>query len=220
MNKSIFHRISFCCLFLCLLLSSTFLPENPTPTVQIGKQTWMLENLNVDHFKNGDKILQAKTDEEWFNADKNRIPAWCYYDNDSINGKKFGKLYNEYAVFDKRGLAPEGWHIPSNPEWEELANFLGGRDVAGGALKETGIKNWSPPNEGATNSTGFTALPTGVRLCDRKGNVWFENLDFHGIYWTSTRDGITAEIRKISSNNARLGGFGWSGGFGVRCLKN
>lgn len=92
--------------------------------VPIGKQVWMLENLNVDKFRNGDSIPHAKTNEEWKKAGKNKQPAWCYYDNDSKNATKYGKLYNWYAVNDFRNMAPKGWHIPSNAEWNEIENQL------------------------------------------------------------------------------------------------
>lgn len=88
--------------------------------VIIGGQTWMKHNLNVNKFQNGDVILQAKSKEEWKTANKNKQPAWCYYDNKSINGKKHGKIYNFYAINDKRELAPKGWHIASKNEFLQL----------------------------------------------------------------------------------------------------
>jgi uncharacterized protein (TIGR02145 family) len=94
-------------------------------SVKIGTQTWMAENLNVSTFRNGDPIPEAKTDEEWKKAGKEGKPAWCYYDNDPKNGAKYGKLYNWYAVIDPRGLAPAGWHIPSDAEWTTLGDQLG-----------------------------------------------------------------------------------------------
>lgn len=87
---------------------------NAYKTVTIGNQVWMAENLNVDKFRNGDLILQAKTEEEWKKAGENKHPAWCYFDNDTANDAKYGKLYNWYAVNDPRGLAPAGWHIPTD----------------------------------------------------------------------------------------------------------
>ena len=86
-------------------------------TITIGTQVWMTKNLDVATFRNGDPIPQAKTDEEWEKAGENQQPAWCYYDNDPANGAKYGKLYNWYAVNDSRGLAPVGYHIPSDAEW-------------------------------------------------------------------------------------------------------
>jgi serine/threonine protein kinase len=92
--------------------------------VTIGNQIWMTKNLNVDKFRNGDPIPEAKTDEEWLKAGKNEHPAWCYYDNDPKNGEQYGKLYNWFAVNDPRGLAPNGWHIPKNKEWDLLISEL------------------------------------------------------------------------------------------------
>jgi uncharacterized protein (TIGR02145 family) len=89
-------------------------------TVQVASQIWMAENLNVSTFRNGDRIFEAKTDEEWKNAAEEKKPAWCYYKNKKKNGEKYGKLYNWYAVNDSRSLAPDGWHIPSYYEWELL----------------------------------------------------------------------------------------------------
>jgi uncharacterized protein (TIGR02145 family) len=94
-------------------------------TVTIGTQVWMTKNLDVSTFRNGDPIPEAKTDEEWKKAGENKQPAWCYYDNDPANGAKYGKLYNWYAVNDSRGLAPVGYHIPSDAEWTKLEVFLG-----------------------------------------------------------------------------------------------
>jgi hypothetical protein len=103
-------------------------------TKVIGSRTWMAENLNVDRFKNGDIIPEAKTDEEWRLAGENKQPAWCYYDGNIKKGKKYGKLYNWYAVSDPRGLAPTGYHIPTKDEINSNA-FLychgGYRDVDG-----------------------------------------------------------------------------------------
>ena len=135
-------------------------------TVKIGEQEWMVENLNVDKFKNGDAILEAKTGEAWEKAIAQGKPAWCYYGMDSTNEEKYGKLYNWYVVNDPRGLAPKGWHVPSDSEWQTLIDFLGGESVAGGKMKETGNTFWNSPNTGATNTSGFTALPGGYRYHD------------------------------------------------------
>ena len=110
-------------------------PSGPYKTVTIGNQVWMKENLNVSTFRNGDPIPEAKTAEEWQAAGTEKQPAWCYYDNDPKNGVKYGKLYNWYAVNDSRGLAPSGYHVPTDLEWTVLADFLGGESVAGGKVK-------------------------------------------------------------------------------------
>jgi hypothetical protein len=99
-------------------------------TVAIDSQVWMTKNLNVDKFRNGDLIPEAKTKEEWEKAGANEQPAWCYYNNDPSNGVKYGKLYNWYAVNDPRGLAPKGYHIPSDDEWTKLEDYLGNDEGA------------------------------------------------------------------------------------------
>ena len=114
-------------LFIALLTISSF---GFSQTVIIGTQTWTSLNLDVIKFRNGDFISQAKTDEEWEAAWLNKQAAWCYYKNDFSNGTKYCKLYNWYAVNDPRGLAPLGWHIPTDKEWSVLSTFLGGEEVA------------------------------------------------------------------------------------------
>jgi len=104
-------------------------------TVTIGTQVWTTKNLDVSTFRNGDVIPQASTDEAWKAAGENKQPAWCYYDNDPKNGTKYGKLYNWYAVNDPRGLAPAGYHIPTDAEWTVLTDYLGGE--AGKKMKST-----------------------------------------------------------------------------------
>ncbi len=106
-------------------------------TVTIGTQVWMTKNLDVATFRNGDPIPEAKTNGEWEAAGHNEQPAWCYYDNDPANGAKYGKLYNWYAVNDSRGLAPSGYHVPTDQEWIILTRFLG---------SDAGTKMKSMPN--------------------------------------------------------------------------
>jgi uncharacterized protein (TIGR02145 family) len=114
--------------------------ESPNETtlsneVTIGEQVWMTKNLNVSTFRNGDPIPHVKTKDEWVKSRDNKQPAWCYYNNDSANGAKYGKLYNWYAVIDPRGLAPVGYHIPSDAEWTVLTDYLGGEVTAGAKMK-------------------------------------------------------------------------------------
>lgn len=125
----------------------------------IGSNCWMAENLNVDKFRNGDDITQAKSNEEWKKACENKQPAWCYYANDSQIGEKYGKLYNWYAVIDSRGLAPEGWHVATIEEWGAMRDFLGepGKYGVGAGNKMRSRKDWSLLS--GNNESGFTALP-------------------------------------------------------------
>ncbi len=119
-------------------------------TVTIGNQTWTTKNLDVATFRNGDLIPQAKTNEEWIAAGENKQPAWCYYENNAANGTKYGKLYNWYAVVDTRGLAPAGYHIPTDEEWTVLSTFLGGEDVAGKKMKST--SGWNSYTKGGSKT--------------------------------------------------------------------
>ena len=109
--------------------------EVASKEVIIGNQVWMTKNLDVSTFRNGDPIPEAKTDEEWEKAGENKKPAWCYWDNDPANGAKYGKLYNWHAVNDPRGLAPDGYHIPTDAEWKILTKYLG--EKAGTKMKST-----------------------------------------------------------------------------------
>ena len=148
-------------------------------TIKIDNQVWMLENLAVDHFKNGDMIPEAKTDEEWAIAGKQNKPAWCYYQNNIDSGAKYGKLYNWYAVNDPRGIAPEGWHVPSDSEWRMVTLFLGGEDAAGTKMKSP--SGWTHDGNG-TNVSGFSGLPAGSR--DRFGK--FDYIGHIAYWWCST----------------------------------
>ena len=128
-------------------------------SIKIGNQTWMLKNLDVDTFRNGDAIPEVKTAYEWEHKGENGEPAWCYYDNDPSNGKIFGKLYNWHAINDSRGLAPQGWKIPSKKDWNTLVKNLGGSGVAGNKMKSNEL--WL--TYCGNNESGFNALPSGVR---------------------------------------------------------
>jgi hypothetical protein len=119
-------------------------------TVTIGTQVWMTKNLDVATFRNGDPIPEAKTKEEWTKAGQNKQPAWCYYDNDPANGAKYGKLYNWFAVNDPRGLAPIGYHVPTDPEWTKLTDFLGGIGVAGAKMKSK--SGWNSYTSGGSKT--------------------------------------------------------------------
>jgi uncharacterized protein (TIGR02145 family) len=208
---------------LLLFLFAAGLIKAQTPkTVKIGKQKWMAENLNTDRFRNGDLILNAKSDEEWQKAGENMQPAWCYYDNRAIqadpeNGDKYGKLYNWYAVTDARGLCPTGWHIPSDDEWTMLENALGGEKEAGNKMKSK--SGWAEAGNG-TNSSGFSGLPGGFR-----GSLGaFYLVGENGLWWSSTED--APEDARFRTLGYGLGGVGrYDGGdlgrgFSVRCLRD
>jgi uncharacterized protein (TIGR02145 family) len=172
-------------------------------SVKIGNQVWISENLNVEHYRNGDLIPQVQDKDEW---DELITGAWCYFNNDPATGKTLGKLYNWYAVNDPRGLAPDGWHIPSDVEWTLLTDYLGGEEVAGGKLKSTAL--WDSPNTGATNSSGFTALPCNTRYIDfwSTTETVYNDARFYGLLWD--RSGVTRNSKHKED------------GLFVRCVKD
>ncbi|MBM3160640.1 MAG: fibrobacter succinogenes major paralogous domain-containing protein [Bacteroidetes bacterium] len=185
-------------------------------TVTIGTQVWMTKNLDVATFRNGDPIPEAKTAKKWKKAGKNKQPAWCYYNNDRVNGAKYGKLYNWYAVNDSRGLAPVGYHIPSDEEWIKLTDFLGGFEKAGTKMKS--VNGWYDNGNG-TNESGFSGLPGGRR----HGFGPFYGIGDFGFWWSSTETSAgSAWGRGLSYDDGGVfrGADGKRSGFSVRCLRD
>lgn len=168
--------------------------------IKIGNQTWKNKNLDVSRYNNGDEIPQVTDAEEWANMTSG---AWCWYDNDSANfALKYGKLYNWYAINDSRGLAPVGWHIPTEYDLLNMISILGGKDIAGSKLKESGITNWTPTNSFSTNEFGFTSLPGGMRGI----NSSFMYLGQFGIYWSSTQvDQLESLTLNMGYNSTKVG---------------
>jgi uncharacterized protein (TIGR02145 family) len=148
--------------------------------VTIGEQIWMAENLDVDKFRNGDPIPQVKTMVEMLNANINKQPAWCYYDFDEKMGKKYGKLYNWYAVNDPRGIAPEGWHVPEDVEWSELISYLGGDGGIIRAATKLISDQLDRENSDGTNESKFNAFPGGYGNCGQSAGVNSFSGDFLG----------------------------------------
>jgi uncharacterized protein (TIGR02145 family) len=189
-------------------------------SVRIGNQEWQTKNLNVDRFRNGDMIPQARTNEEWNSAGKKGKPVWCYYSNDPENGRIYGKLYNWHAVNDARGLAPKGWHVATDEDWTTLTDYLGGKSVAGGKMKMTGTAHWKPPNTGANNESGFLAFPGGYR--SSIGSFDFIRTDTY--FWSATEyDNSDAWYRNLNSRNSgvfRSYCGNKSVGASVRCLRD
>lgn len=184
------------------------------PAVTIGTLTWTTQNLNVDHYRNGDPIPQVTDPTAWANL---KTGAWCYYKNITANGVVYGKLYNWYAVNDPRGLAPHGWHVATKAEWIALTDFLGGAAIAGGAMKSTTY--WSAPNTGATNSSGFTALAGGARIADAA----FSSQGIWGAWWTADNDSEGISFYHILYNdNTKSEGYHIYNEYGmaVRCVRN
>jgi uncharacterized protein (TIGR02145 family) len=198
---------------------------NAYTMVKIGKQTWMVENLKVTHYRNGDVIPIVTDSTVWKSL---KTGAYCSYANDKNNGKTYGYLYNWYAVKDSRGLAPVGWHTPSNAEWQTLTDYLGGAAVAGGKLKDNFYGLWKSPNTGATNESGFSALPAGWRenIPDIGNKTPLYKFTWIGLgcgFWSSadTSDyayytGLMSSVSEFYPKEATFKEAGYS----VRCIKD
>lgn len=191
--------------------------SSPSGAVTLCSQVWMNKNLTVSTYRNGDPIPLDTNNASW---QTRTTGAYSYHKNDPASEAIYGKLYNWYAVNDPRGLAPTGWHVASSGEWSTLATCLGGSSVAGGALKEAGTTHWASPNVGATNISGFTALPGGWRsnvgnYSTPPGNV--------ANWWTSTEASSTEAVgRTVNTIHASLfpSSYLKVGGFSVRCVKD
>jgi uncharacterized protein (TIGR02145 family) len=203
-----------------LVVDSILLNIEKKPTnieVTIGKQAWMSYNLDVLYFRNGDPIPIVKDSADWEEAGKNKQPACCYYQNKAAYGEKFGVLYNWYAVNDKRGLAPKGWHVPSDKEWTKLIKYLGGYSIAGNKMKSTqgwksydgkivcsNCKSWDQKKkaseqcpvckdkrmiEGVVSGNGNNSSGfTGLPGGYRSGDGTFNSIGKYGNWWSSTKD--------------------------------
>jgi uncharacterized protein (TIGR02145 family) len=156
---------------------------NTYRTVLIDSRVWMAENLRTTRFANGDTIAYVVDDGQWKVL---KSPALSTYDNDSSLAHRFGHLYNWWAASDIRNICPRGWHIPTESEWQQLFDHLGGIDEAGAKMKATGTSLWCKPNEGATNSSGFAALPGGLK--SSAGN--YSSIGTYGCWWSSTENGL------------------------------
>ena len=200
---------------LALVVIITLQAQINLSNVKIGDQTWMVKNLDVDHYRNGTPIPQVTDPTTWAYL---TTGAWCYYNNDSIQGKTYGKLYNWYAVNDPGGLAPKGWHIPSDAEWTTLENSLGGSTVAGGKIKEVGTLHWTTPNNGANTSSGLTGLPGGQRGV----NAFFMTIGENCLWWSSSESNTLGVLRILSFTDGRISKTlgNKSFGYSVRCIKD
>jgi uncharacterized protein (TIGR02145 family) len=188
-------------------------------TVKIGNQLWMAENLKTTKYNNGSTIPDVIDNTAWATL---TAGAYCDYGNIVSNSATYGRLYNWYVVAptNLKNVCPTGWHVPSDGEWTTLTTYLGGDLVAGNKLKETGTAHWASPNTGATNETGFTALPGGHRNSDGSfGNT----TGTIGFWWSFTEyDASTALVRYLSFDNGFVSKDNYykNVGFSVRCLRD
>lgn len=211
----------------------TDIDGNTYPTVKICDQTWMAKNLDVARYRNGDPIPQVTDPTQWANL---TTGAWCWYNNDSATyGSVYGRLYNWYAVNDPRGLAPQGWHVPSDGEWNKLVKCLDANadivcidcianTIAGNALKEVGTEHWISPNLNATNTSEFSGLPGGNR--DWSGAFLYvdnNKIGSYGFWWTSTSassdKAINFELHHNNSSVPRYRNFK-TYAYSIRCVKD
>lgn len=183
--------------------------------VNIGKQKWMAENLTVCHFRNGDTIPEVRSAEDWIKFGEEGKPAWCYEENNPITGKKYGKLYNWYAVNDPRGLAPKGCHVPSDSEWKQFTVFFGGEISSAIQMRTSGLTGKS----NRTFESGFSGLPGG----NRSSNGTFFGIGSYGYWWSATELNTSkAWIRILDYPHCNLNNVGLSKQYGlsVRCLRD
>ena len=190
---------------------------NVYKTIVIGSQEWMAENLKTDRYRNGDAIPRITSNGTWPSLTSG---ATCWMNNDSsANACAYGRIYNRFAVVDPRGLCPAGWHVPSDEEFNTLATSLDGTDLAGGKMKSTSSL-WQSPNTGATNSSGFSALPGGSRLFN---NGSFSTTGGQGYWWSSTNyiSNLNYYYALLSNGTGFLRDFvDENYGFSVRCVKD
>ncbi|MCK9423237.1 MAG: fibrobacter succinogenes major paralogous domain-containing protein [Bacteroidales bacterium] len=196
--------------------------ENVYHTVTIGTQTWMVENLRTTKFNDGTSIPLVTDSTDWNNL---TTPGYCWYNNDANTYKNtYGALYNWFTVNSGK-LCPPGWHIPTYSEWETLINYLGGSSIAGAKMKtigtiEAGTGLWYTPNEGATNESGFSAVPSGYRYYS--GN-FLNSVGRLGYFWSGTEHSLPYGwgTNLYSSNSVAFRTYGDKRyGFSARCMKN
>ncbi len=194
----------------------TDIDNNVYTVIRIGTQLWMKENLKTTKYRTGAAITLASADAVWTAL---TAGGYCWYDNEDMHKADYGALYNWFAI-NTGNLCPTGWHVPNDDtDWTTLEYFLGGASPAGGKLKESGTTHWISPNTGATNETGFTALPGGYRRADGS----FSDLTDTGFWWSSREFNTTdAYFKKMQfdSDKTFRAYLDKNGGMSVRCIKD
>ncbi|MBS1519601.1 MAG: fibrobacter succinogenes major paralogous domain-containing protein [Bacteroidetes bacterium] len=193
------------------LTNTIDLDGNLYHTVKIGTQVWMVENLKVTHYQNGDALPNVTDDNEWVTLTEG---AFCNYANDPNNGAVYGRIYNMAATTDQRNICPAGWRLPTNTDWNLLQVLLGNGTDVGGMLKEAGTTHWNAPNTGATNSSGFTALPAGNR-----GYGGFADLGNYTYFWSDPTEQYTRALLYNQSDIAGTSNYSPILGLSIRCIR-
>lgn len=196
----------------------TDIDGNIYKTIRLGTQTWMAENLRTTRMKDNTAISPVTSEMDWAAL---TAPGYCWYGNVLSNSPvavECGALYNWHTV-SSGNLCPDGWHVPSQDDFNALVSFVGGADIAGGKLKENGTKHWNRPNAMATNLSGFTGLPTGMRNADGA----YAGIGNAALFWTATEHSGTAAVSAVLLNNTGAYGennFAREAGLSVRCIKD
>jgi len=196
--------------------SLTDLDGNIYKTIPIGSQTWMVQNLKTTRYNDGTSIPLVIDGTFWSNLS---TPAYCWQKNDPAYRVTYGLLYNWYAVNTGK-LCPSGWHVPSEAEWNRMTDYLGGENIAGGKLKETGFRHWDSPNTGATNESYFRAFPGGNRI--NGPDASFNNLREMGYWWTTSsgEDWAANRLMYYNSNHVQKSICPKRWGLSVRCVRD
>jgi uncharacterized protein (TIGR02145 family) len=189
--------------------------NNVYKVVVIDTMVWMAENLKTTKYNDNTAIPKVLIGADWAAL---TTPAYCWYDNAPANKAIYGALYNWYTVNNSK-LCPTGWHVPTDIEWASLITYLGGESEAGSKIKETGATHWKAPNADATNESGFTAVPGGVRNAD-SGICNF--LTINGLYWSKTQNGPNAGTQIFVWNDKTCvkGNYNKKSGLSVRCMRD
>ena len=197
----------------------TDIEGNTYDVVQVGEQLWMAENLRTTTLSDGTPIPKVEDYEGWANL---TLPAYCWYNNDSVYAEELGALYNYHAI-ETGKLCPEGWHVPADEDWIVLESSLGGASRAGGAMKEAGLEHWKTPNTQASNESGFNALPGGYRSYTGTFNL----IRINGYWWSSSEKSWYGSANTVIYRNLKYDGQDVyrhvaekANGFSVRCVKN
>lgn len=186
---------------------------NTYPTIRIGDQIWMQENLKVTRFQNGTSLKQLKYHSDWTEKSSSG-----YYTN--VETASFGYIYNGYSIIENQNICPSGWHVPTESEWRTLINYLGGASVAGGKMKEASDKFWIQPNSGADNSSGFTALPNGYVGADGDSHDKFQDACFMAATFDYYGNPAFATIENNFSSAFFTQTSAKVSGASIRCVKN
>ncbi|MFN5370728.1 MAG: fibrobacter succinogenes major paralogous domain-containing protein [Bacteroidia bacterium] len=193
---------------------------NVYKTIVIGNQEWMAENLRTSVYRNGESIANVTDNSQWAGL---TTGAWCYFENNSIYECPYGKLYNWFTISDPRGVCPTGWHIPTDGEWTQLTNFLGGEETAGSKMKSIGTDYWLSPNTGALNESGFSGLPGNYRYSNGEFQSTNPGENDFAAFWSLTElQSIAAWGRYLyySSGGINRGSASKEEGHSIRCIKD